>query len=154
MALMATGAPSLVRRRWNCAPKYVSLSRKVLAAIFKAILMGLLVGSRPLPMTLSPLMRLSGHSRSQETKWFSVCHLLMSHPASLMMVVAVMTSMPSIRVRSVPVRRNNPWRKSNCGLLPFFFLSRPLALLYRQRGALAAILSLLEILRELAITLR
>ncbi len=36
-------------------------------------------GGRPFPMTLSPLMRLSGHSRSQETTWFSVCHLLMSH---------------------------------------------------------------------------
>src|SRR2546429_8069533 len=46
----------------------VLLCRKVLAAIFKAILIGLLVGSRPLPMTLFPLMRLSGHSRSQETK--------------------------------------------------------------------------------------
>jgi hypothetical protein len=47
------------------------LCRKVVAAIFKAILIGLLVGSRPLPMTLPPLMRLSGHSRRQETKWFS-----------------------------------------------------------------------------------
>jgi hypothetical protein len=34
------------------------LCRKVLAAIFKAILMGLLVGSRPLPITLFPLGRL------------------------------------------------------------------------------------------------
>jgi hypothetical protein len=41
----------------------VLLGRKVLAAIFKAMLSGLLVGSRPLPMTLFPLMRLSGHSR-------------------------------------------------------------------------------------------
>ena len=73
---MASGVPSLVRRRRNCAPQYLSLSRKLLAAIFDAILMGLLVGSRPLPMTLAPLMRLSGHSRSQETKWCSVSHLL------------------------------------------------------------------------------
>src|SRR5256886_2428187 len=87
--------------------------------------MGLLVGSRPLPMTLFPLMRLSGQSRNQETKWFSVCHLLMSYPDSLMTVVAVMTSMPSMRVRSVPVMRNNPSRKSNCGLFALFFLSRP-----------------------------
>src|SRR6202008_3581349 len=90
------------------------------------ILRGLLVGSRPLPMTLAPLMRLSGHSRSQETKWCSVSHLLMSYPASLTIVVAVMTSMESIRVRSVPVRRNNPSRKSNCGAFPLFFLRRPL----------------------------
>ncbi len=67
------------------------------------LLTGLLVGNRPLPITLFPLMRLSGHSRSQETKWFSVSHLLMSYPASLTIVVAVMTSMLSIRVRSVPV---------------------------------------------------
>src|SRR5438445_2171615 len=57
-------------------------------------------------MTLFPLMRLSGHSRSQETKWSSVFHLLISHPASLMMVVAVITSILSIRVRSVPVMRS------------------------------------------------
>src|SRR6202790_4666165 len=66
----------------------------------------LLVGSRPFPMTLFPLIRLSGHSRNQETKWSSVTHLLISHPASLRIVVAVMTSMPSTRVRSVPL---HPW---------------------------------------------
>jgi hypothetical protein len=49
-------------------------------------------------MTLFPLMRLSGHSRSQETKWFSVSHLLISQPASLMTVIAVITSMLSILV--------------------------------------------------------
>src|SRR6516165_4550653 len=98
MALMAMGAPNLVRNRRNCAPKYVLLRRKVLAAIFNAMLIGLLVGSRPLPMTLFPLIRLSGHSRSQETKWFSFSHLLMSYPASLMTVAAVMTSMLSTRV--------------------------------------------------------
>src|SRR5437588_11984967 len=44
-----------------------------------------------------------------------------------MTVVAVMTSMPSMRVRSVPVMRNNPLRKSNRGLLPLFYLSHPCA---------------------------
>src|SRR5882672_10684893 len=58
---------------------------------------------RPLPMTLPPLILLSGDSFSQETKWFSVFHLLISHPTSLTTVIAVMTSMPSIWVRSVPV---------------------------------------------------
>ena len=76
--------------------------------------MALPVGSRPFP--------LPRHSRSQETKWCSVCHLLISQPASLRIVVAVM--MPSIGVGSVPVRRNNSVRKSNCGAFPFFFLSR------------------------------
>src|SRR5882762_1071681 len=46
-------------------------------------------------------MRLSVHRRSQETKWSSSAHLLIAHPASLTMVVAVMTSRPSIWVRSV-----------------------------------------------------
>ena len=31
-----------------------------------------------------------------------------------------------VRVRSVPLMRNNPVRKSNCGLFPLFFLRRPL----------------------------
>src|SRR5438034_10597727 len=113
--------------------------------------MGLLVGRRPFPMTLSPLMRLSGHSRSQETKWCSVSHLLISHPASLRMVIAVMTSRPSIRVRSAPLMRNNPVGKSNRGLLPLFFLSRPL---YFSSGrARAAVFRLLEILCEPLIAL-
>src|ERR1700730_5872452 len=77
-----------VRSRRNCAPRYVLLTRKVLAAILNhsaclrqepkgvnALLARLLVGSRPLPMILSPLLLLSGHSRSQETKWGSVFHL-------------------------------------------------------------------------------
>src|ERR1700751_304897 len=56
-------------------------------------------------MILSPLIRLSGHSRSQETKWCSVFHLLISHPASLRIVIVVVTSIPSIWVRSVPVMK-------------------------------------------------
>src|SRR6516162_5101805 len=76
MALIAMGAPSLVLSRRNCAPRYVLLSRSVLAAIFGAMVALLLVRSRPFPMIFSPLMRLSGHSRSQETKWSSVSHLL------------------------------------------------------------------------------
>jgi hypothetical protein len=57
----------------------------------------LLMDSRPVPMTLFPLIRLSGHSRNQETKWSSVSHLLVSHPTSPRIVVAVMTSMLPIR---------------------------------------------------------
>src|SRR5271165_5319615 len=70
-------------------------------------------------------MRLSGHSRNQETKWSSSFHGLISHPASLRMVVAVTTSMPSTWVRSVPVMRNNSARKANAGLFPFLLTSRP-----------------------------
>jgi len=38
--------------------------------------------------------------------------------------------------------------------IPLLFLEPSLALLYRQHGTMAAVFSLLEILRELAITLR
>jgi hypothetical protein len=105
ISLIAIGVPSLVRSRRNCAPRYVLLSRKVLAAILKALAARLLVGSRPLPMILSPLILLSGHRRSQETKWCSVFHLLISHPTSLRIVIAVITSTPSIWVRSAPVKQ-------------------------------------------------
>ena len=43
-----------------------------MAAIFNAMLTGLLVGSSPFPMTLLPLMRLSGQSRNQDTKSFGL----------------------------------------------------------------------------------
>jgi hypothetical protein len=76
IALIAMGAPSLVLSRRNCAPRYVLLTRKVLAAIRNALVARLVVGSRLLPMTLSPLILLSGQSRNQETKWCSVFHLL------------------------------------------------------------------------------
>jgi hypothetical protein len=42
----------------------VLLIRKVLAAIRNALVARLVVGSRSLPMILSPLILLSGHSRS------------------------------------------------------------------------------------------
>lgn len=45
-------------------------------------------------MILSPLIRLPGHSRSQETKRCFVLHLLISHPASLRIVMVVVTSIP------------------------------------------------------------
>src|SRR6266581_5920427 len=112
----------------------------------------LLLGNRPFPMSLSPLILLSGQSRSQETKWPSVFHLLISHPASLMIVIAVMTSMPSIRVRSAAVMRNNSRRKSNCGLLPFV-LEPCLSLLFRQIGPCAPVFPLLEVVLQPPIAL-
>src|SRR5207244_13375179 len=84
----------------------------------------LLVSGRPLAMISSPLIRLSGHGRNQETKWCSVFHLLVSHPASLTIVIAVITSIASIWVGWLPVLRNSSGRKSDCGLFPFFFLTR------------------------------
>jgi hypothetical protein len=44
------------------------LSRNVLAVIFKALVARLLADMRPFPITLPPLILLSGHSFSQETK--------------------------------------------------------------------------------------
>jgi hypothetical protein len=101
------GAPSWPLRRRNCAPQWVLLRRKVLAAIRNAFVTRLLVSNRPFPMILSPLIRWSGHRGNQETKWCSVIHLLISHPASLRIVIVVVTSIPSIWVRSVPVMRNS-----------------------------------------------
>src|SRR5215469_14484904 len=60
----------------------------------------LLVEMRLFRMIFPPLILLSGDSFSQETKWFSVFHVLISHPTSLTIVIAVMTSMPAIWVRS------------------------------------------------------
>src|SRR5260370_22856462 len=76
-----------------------------MAAIFKAILTRLFVGSRPFPIILSPLILLSGHSRSQETKWSSVSHLLISHPASLRISCA--TGKAALPVRSCPLIPTN-----------------------------------------------
>src|SRR5215469_11481752 len=113
-------------RRPQSSPQSAKLrSRKVVAAILKTVAARLLVGMRPLPMIFPPLILLSGDSFRQETKWFSVFHLLMSRPTSLMTVIAAVTSMPSIWVRSVPVMRNNSFRKLNCGF-PFFLLRRHL----------------------------
>src|SRR5258705_9763891 len=94
----------------------------------------LLVGSHPFPMTLFPLMRLSGHSRNQETKWSSVTHLLISHPASLRIVVAVMISIPSPPGWFVPLFRKNPVCKANRGFFPLFFFHFPFPFFFR-RGA-------------------
>src|SRR5438270_13939045 len=99
MALMAIGAPSLALSRRNCAPRYVLLNRRVLAAIRKAILARLFGGSRPFPMILFPLLRLRGHTRSQETRSASSAHMLMPHPASAEVGRAVITSLPFIAAR-------------------------------------------------------
>jgi hypothetical protein len=60
ITLMVMGGPEPGR---NWAAKYVSLTRKVLAAILKATVSRALVGYRPFPMTLSPLILWCGHSR-------------------------------------------------------------------------------------------
>ena len=51
---------------------------------------------------------------------------------------------------SVPLMRNNSARKSNCGLFPFFFWSRPFRISSGRRVPGAPIRTLLEILLETA----
>jgi hypothetical protein len=50
---------------------------------------------------LPPLILLSGDSFSQETKWFSVFHLLISHPTSLTTVIAVTTALRPTYVKAL-----------------------------------------------------
>lgn len=52
--------------------------------------------------TLPPLIFVPGEGPGQEVKCLTVAKRLMSHPTSLMTVIAVVTSMPSMRVRSTP----------------------------------------------------
>src|SRR5579859_1115798 len=68
-------------------------------------------------LTAATIFSEAGHDMSRwETENHFVSWLrLISCPASLKMVAAVRTSMPSIRVKSVPLMRNNSDRKSNCG---------------------------------------
>src|SRR5215469_4280525 len=83
IALAATAGPHLPRSRRYYAPKYVLLAFKELAAIFRALVRRFCVGVLPWRMILSPLMRLSGASRSQETKWSAVGQGLRSYRSQL-----------------------------------------------------------------------
>ena len=98
----------------------------MLAAFRSAVAARLTTRRVPRLSTLSPLMRLSGHSPNQEAKCDSVFHRLMSSPTSLSSVWATITSMPSMRVRSTPVIRCSSLLRSNCGSilgwLAFFVL--------------------------------
>ncbi len=69
--------------------------------------------------TLSPLMRLSGHSPNHEAKCASVFQRLMSNPTSLMTVCATITLTPSIRVRSTPLIRCNSLLRLKPGAFPW-----------------------------------
>ncbi len=92
-------------------------------------------------MILSPLTLLSGHSRSQETKWCSVCHLLI-HDIDAINLSQVRTGHAKQLGTQVELRR-----------IPFLFLEPLLPFLFRQTGTLAPILSLLEILLKPPIAL-
>src|SRR6266542_6113381 len=72
----------------------------VLAACRSAVAARLTTRRVPLATTLSPVIRLSGHSPNQEAKCDSVFQRLISKPTSLISVSATITSIPSMRVRS------------------------------------------------------
>src|SRR5262249_11742590 len=108
---------------------------------------------RPFPMTLPPLILLSGHSFSQETKWFSVFHLLISHPTSLTTVIAVITSMPFDLSQVSTGHAKQPFPQVKLWIA-FLLLAPSLSGLFRQSGPLGAILELREVLCQLLIALR
>ncbi|MCY1370248.1 hypothetical protein D9M69_573330 [compost metagenome] len=75
-------------------------------------------------MTLPPVILVPGHKPSQEAKCLSLGNLPMSAPTSETTTSAVVTSMPSMRVRSTPHIWKSCVRRSNFGALrarPRFF---------------------------------
>jgi hypothetical protein len=66
---------------------------------------------------LPPVILLPGHRPSQEAKCLSLAKRLMSVPVSLTTARAVVTSMPSMRVRSTPHIWKSWRRGSNLGAL-------------------------------------
>src|ERR1700730_13864506 len=122
MAVIALGAPRLARSRLNFAPRYVLLRHKLVAAMRKAVAARFSTWRLPRWYTLPPVILLFGDSPSQEAKFPSLGHLLMSRPTSAMMVCAIITLIPSIRVRSIPLIRYSSPRRLNCGAFPPAFL--------------------------------
>ena len=88
--------------------------RKAVAARFTTLRV-------PRRSTLPPLTALNGHSPRNDAKWPSVLKRSMSSPTSLMMVCAVSTLMPSMRVKSTPAIRTNSPARSNAGSFPVAF---------------------------------
>jgi hypothetical protein len=125
----------------------------VLAAIFKAVLTRLFVGSRPFPMILSPLIRLSGQSRSQETKWSSVSHF--AHiPSGFAEDGYRSHDIDAIDPGQVRTgHAKQPGTQLEPRLIAILLLATSLPLFLWQTGTLAPILSLLEILLEPLIAL-
>src|SRR6266478_5636007 len=112
IALIATGAPSLVRNRRNCAPKYVLLRRKVLAAIRKAILARFLVSSLPFPIAHIGSRFAENRHRSGDVNRIDLGQVGTSHAKQLRAQVEL-------------------WR------IPFLFLAKSFPpLLFSQTGAL------------------
>src|SRR5580765_8396887 len=68
-------------------------------------------------ITLPPVILVPGHRPSHEVKCLTVGKRAMSTPISETTASAVVTSTPSIRVRSTPHIWNNCTRRSNFGAL-------------------------------------
>jgi hypothetical protein len=107
----------------------------VKAAMRKALASGWITLRAPFPNTFPPLMRLSGHSPSQEAKCASVFHRLMSQPTSLMIFCAVITSTPSRSVKSTPVMRCSSLVRSKIGALRLDLVDRFLAFRLAGEGS-------------------
>jgi N-acyl-D-amino-acid deacylase len=101
-------------------------------------------------MILSPLMRYHFVSWLRLSSFF---HLGCPIPLRVRIVAAVMTSMPSSLVRSVPVMRKRLLAQVEVQLISLLRLQPILALLFGQGCSFAAILHLPKILLELAIAL-
>jgi len=126
IALTATAGPRLARSRRSCAPKYVLLAFKELAAIFKSLSQTILRRSPAFAddfiATDAVVRRKPQPGNKMVCRWPAADVVA----ASATTVIAVITSMPSIRARSTPLIRYSNCRRSNCREFPRFFLRRPL----------------------------
>src|SRR5215210_4788130 len=92
-----------MRRKY--APNALRLRDKLDAAMRRAVAARFTVGFVLLPSTRPPETLVPGHSPNHDVKCLTVFHRLISVPISPTMVRAVTLSIPSMRVRSTPVRR-------------------------------------------------
>src|SRR5260370_13134898 len=106
IGVIGLGAASLDRNLRKFAPRALWLRIRLHAARRRAVAARLTTWRVPRFSTLPPLIRLSGHSPSQEANCFSVFHRLISTPTSEMIVCTVWTSRPATLVRSTPVMRH------------------------------------------------
>src|ERR1700692_1260191 len=72
--------------------------------------------------TLLELVSLSGHRQIQEPKWWLFLKALKSLPSSVMRVMALITPMDGMSVRSTPKKRCNSSRHGPSGSFLLVFL--------------------------------
>src|SRR4029434_8052191 len=127
VAVMAFGAPRRVLRRRKKAPSADLLWCRERAARRSAAAARLAEGLvRPLSV-LPPETFVPGARVSQEAQCLSLGQRLMSRRVSATTLRAVGASMPSMRVRSTPVRRERWVRTSKVGAVRFGLVVRGLA---------------------------